>query len=941
MSTVGPDKRLNYYRMSADNVIAELRSHPRGLTSPEARRRRDLHGANTLIRPRQTSSWLSALRQLKNLFVLPLLVSSTAAWYLGERHTAAILLAIAGITLVASYFRERQPHTLLRGLTERVEPRTKVIRSGQVKIVNTSDLVLGDIVRVESGDAVPADLRLIDTDNFCVNDAELTGGTPFARKFSQALSAPTPLTKRHNLAFMGTRVLSGSATGIVVGIGMHTEIGRIASLTAAASSGDSPLQNELDNFAKRLAQATLVLIALLAVVAWQSSLGSTAFLLFAISIVVALLPNGLIPGVNMTLDWAARQFAVGQAVFRRLSAMETLGATDILLLDASGTITAGTPTAQKLVVGKLPYTTTGIGYTPGGSIIGRTGKPLGKKVLGQAALFFQAAALTSGAKISLVADAGREPAWQATGSTIDAALEVLARKAGIHTNVLAQDYPVVANFAFDSGRGLGSTIRRVGEQTIVFVRGTPETVMRRSTHLWDHGHVRKLLAGDRTFYAEYLEPAAATTHVGLAYRTFDTPPTLHELTMANLEQKLTFLGVATVSDPLRETAAAAIVAAKRAGVRVSLVSDQEPPLARLLAVQAHPAESPDQVTVVSGKELPQLHDSQLLELLMAGRVVFSQISSEDKLRIVEVARRSGQVIALTGTSLGDVPALRRADVGIALSRSADLVREASDIALFNDSIDIILDGVRRGRLAFSNIVRGARTMLTDNAAEISLVLISLALNIALDIPIAITALQILAIDVLVQLFPIAALAWDKAPSRLMRAGPRRLKDHILNKISLREFVGFGLLAALLSYGNFLLFFQRAGVSSHFIDIHSPIYFRASTLACLTLILCQLISLLMIRTKHHESFFNRDMFRNKKLLLAFAVSALCLVNFIYNPALQSFLSTHDLTLNDWTMALLAAGVYLAIRLSWRSRHKHHHIISSLHRELVRAGFPTKI
>jgi Ca2+-transporting ATPase len=941
MSTVGRDKRLNYYRMSASAVIAELRSHRHGLTSPEARRRRDQHGANTLIRPRQRGSGLGALRELKNLFVLPLLISAAAAWYIGEAHTAAILLAIAGVTIIAAYFRERQPHNLFTGLAQRAEPRTKVMRSGQVKVIDSSELVLGDVVHVESGEVIPADLRLLEVDDFCTADDELTGGTPYARKFTHALRAVAPLAERHNLAFMGTRVVSGNATGIVVGIGMHTELGRVAGLTAAAPSDSSPLQNELDDFAKRLAQITLVLVALLGLIAWQAGLSFTTILLFAISIVLALIPNGLVPGVNMILDWAARQFSVGRAVVKRLSATETLGAADILLLDAVGTLTEGTPTVQRLVVGKLPYTTSGLGYGAGGSILGRTGKPLGKKVLSEAALFFQAAALTSSADITLVAEAGHEPAWQAQGAPEDAALEILARKAGIHIKTLERDHPVVMNFAYDSERGVGSTVRRVGEQIIVFVRGEPEAVMQRSTHLWDHGHVRKLLAGDRAFYTEHLAPAAATSHVGLAYRIFDKPPTLRELTMANLEQKLTFLGIATVSDPLRATAVASLVAAEHAGVRIAVATEQAPPLARLLAVEAKLADTPDAATVVTGDELAQLHDSQLLELLMASRLVLSQISGEDRLRIVEIARRSGQVVALTGNCLTDIPALRRADVGIALSASPELVRDASDIALWNDSVDTILDGARSGRRAFRNIARGARATLTDNAAEILLVLISLGFNIALDIPIAITAIQIIAIDVLIQLFPITALAWDTSREQVMRAGPRRLKDHIANKQSFREFAGFGLLAALLAYGNFVLFFERAGVSAHYIDIHSPIYFRASTLACLTLVLCQVISLLLIRTEHHQPFFTRDMFANKKLLLAFAISALCLVNIIYNPALQLFLGTHDLTLNDWAAALIAAAIYLAIRLSWRSRHKHHHVILNLQRELSRAGFPTKI
>ena len=934
MNKVGTDKRLNYYRMTPDDVITELRSHKMGLTNAEADRRYEQHGPNVLYHASHESVLITFLRQFKSLFVIMLLVSAAFAIYLQDGKTATILILIALMNAAVGFFQEHKAETLMENLEELMVSRAKVLRNGTLKDIDASKLVLGDLVYIEEGDSVPADLRILDENELSTNDFALTGESNPSRKFVHAISAAVPLPTRHNLAFMSTTVATGTAHGIVIGTGMHTELGRIASLSQVTRVDPSPLQKEMNHLATRITQGTLILAALLAIIALQANLGLKAALLFAIGISAAMIPNGLVAEVNITLAQTASRMAKARALVRKLSAVETLGATNIILTDKTGTLTKNEMSVSNLVIGRTSYQVSGTGYEPIGSILSDKQKQLTNKALDDVSLFFIAGALACNAKVSQP-DA-QHRTWYVIGDPTEGAVITLARKAGINTEKLQLDYHEIREFQFDSGRKIMSSVRRSGNQVIVFVKGAPEAVLGHSHKLWDHGHVRRLTAADNTFFTTHNETEAKNSmrNLAFAYRILPATTNLDNLKMDEVEQNLTFLGMVSMSDPLREDVPAAMTTARRAHIDVSVVTGDYPATAKAIAIQAKLASSQDEVKIVVSDELNSLSDSQILQLIEGGGAIFSRASPEDKLRIVEIAKNSGRVVAVTGDGINDAPALKRADVGVAMGKTGtDVAKEAAEIVLLDDSFSTLVNAVEQGRLTFINVKKAARCAMTDNASELIAILISLAGQVMFHVPLAITAIQILAIDVIAQIFPITALGWDKARANLMHDRPRRLNDHILNASTAREFLMFGLLSALLACANFLFFFARRGLSPAYIDTTSALYAEATILTYLTLVLCQFMNLLLVRSDEHESFFTNYLWSNKKLLIAFGVSLVCIFNIIYNPVIQPYFHAGSLSLVDWLTAIVAAGVYLAVRLLQRHTRKHtRQAVIKLHQEV---------
>jgi Ca2+-transporting ATPase len=340
--------------------------------------------------------------------------------------------------------------------------------------------------------------------------------------------------------------------------------------------------------------------------------------------------------------------------------------------------------------------------------------------------------------------------------------------------------------------------------------------------------------------------------------------------------------------------------------------------------------------IVLGDEVHQLADSQILQLVERGGTVFSRVAPEDKLRIVEIAKQSGQVVAVTGDGINDAPALKRADIGVAMGRTGtDVAKDAAEIVLLDDSFETLVRAVEQGRLTYQNIKKAARCALTDNAGELLTILASLVGQAVFHVPMAITAIQILAVDVIAQIAPITALGWDEAQRELMHDQPRKLKDHIINRHTAIEFASFGALSACLAYLNFLFFFVRNESPIVHVNTSSTLYMRATILTYLTIVLCQFMNLMLVRSDDHESFFTRYLWSNKKLLGAFVISFFCIFNLMYNPWIRPYFHAGPLNLSDWLYAILAAVLYLAIRLFQRYTRQHaHKTVPELHQQLSR-------
>jgi Ca2+-transporting ATPase len=907
-------KQLNYYRLTPDEVLKQLHARPGGLSSREASERLEKLGGNVLHRAKREPAPLTFLRQFKNLLVIMLLTSSAFSLYLHDGKTAAILIGIALMNACVGFFQEYKAETLMKGLERLLVPQAKVMRDSRLEEVDSTELVAGDVVYIEEGNSVPADLRIIDELELSTNDFALTGESNPSRKFVHAIQGDVPLGNRHNLLFMGTTVATGTGHGVVIGTGMRSELGRIASLSQATRNEASPLQKEMNNLATRLAQGTVVLTVVLILIALKADLGLHAAILFGIAIGAAMIPNGLVAEVNITLAQTASRMAKARALVKKLSAVETLGATNFILTDKTGTLTKNEMTVEQLLIGRSRYHVTGTGYEANGELIAADGKPLTGAGLKAMELFFATAALASNAKVDPPDD--EHPDWYVVGDPTEGALITLVRKAGLDPENLGRDHPEIKEFQFDSARKLLSSVRKRGKQTVVYVKGAPESVLSRSVDIWDHGHVRKLTRADREFFNAYNEQQAhdAMRNLALGYRVLPPKFNTKKPKMDEVEQDFVFLGMVSMVDPLRDAVPEAMKAAHLAYVKVSIVTGDYSVTAKAIAKKAGLA---DDITVVLGNDLAGLADSQILQLVEHGGAVFSRVAPEDKLRIVEIVKQSGHVVAVTGDGINDAPALKRADIGVAMGRTGtDVAKDAAEIVLLDDSFDTLVDAIEEGRLTFQNIKKAARCALTDNAGELFTVLGGLGALVVFHVAPAITPIQILAIDVVAQILPITALGWDSAQRNLLHERPRRLRDHIINPTAVSGFIASGLIVAVLAYDNFLLFFGRHHLNPRYFNTSLPQYHQATTLTYLTLVLCLYVYLLFERSDVHEKFFTSYLWSNRKLLGAFALSFFLIGNIIYNPWVQPYFSSGALTLTDWLSALACAGLYMIFRLLQR-------------------------
>jgi Ca2+-transporting ATPase len=916
------NEQLNYYRLAPEEVLRQLHTQTGGLSTKEAADRLAQTGANELHIANKTPRIFTYLRQFKDLMILLLLASSGISLYLGDARTAVVLFMLVFFNTTIGFLQEFKAEKVMESLEKLVVARASVLRGNKLHDVPSPELVVGDIVYIEEGDSVPADLRLVDEDELSTNDFALTGESNPSRKFVHPLSANVPLAGRQNLVFMGTTVATGHAHGVVVATGMRTELGRIATLSQGIDNEASPLQKEMNNIATRVTQGTVILCVLLLPVAIKGGLHTKDAFLFAIGIASSIIPQGLPAEINTALAQAAGKLAHARALVKKLSAVETLGSTSVICTDKTGTLTKNQMTVEQFLIGNTVYGATGRGYEPNGTIVDEHNDPLLPAQLAQLELFFTAGAMASNAHVN--APDHEHAVWHCLGDPTEGAMITLGMKAGIKNTTLDKKYPELKEFAFDSARKRMSSIRHYGPQKhlFVFVKGAPESVLERSTHLWDHGKVRPLTRKDHDFILSQNERlgSKAMRNLALAYRTLPASTDPKKLQLDHTETELIWLGMVSMIDPLREQVPEAMVAARAAHIKVSIVTGDNAVTAAAIAARAKLTEKPEDIVVVSGEELQQLSDTQVLNLARRGGVIFSRVAPEDKLRIVQLVQESGRVVAVTGDGINDAPALKRADIGVAMGKTGtDVAKQSAEIVLLDDSFHTLVGAIQQGRTIFQNIKKGTLSCFTSNSAELIVNLVSLAAATLFHVPLALSVMEILAIDLIAELFPIAALGWDPADGEVMHDMPRDPKDHILNRAAILDLLWCGLLIGGFAFLNYLWFFHRHGLSGEHVASTSSLHMQATALTYLTIVVCQLANIMQRRSR--DGLFTRYQFHNRQLWFALGVSLFCVLNIIYNPWIAPYFQAGPLSVVDWLYALAAAALFIAAREFQRYTKQH--------------------
>lgn len=919
------DKQLAYYRQDGKSVLGQLDSDlKQGLTTEEVNKRLEQYGHNKLVELSKESGLRKYVRQFKDLMILMLLASAVISALLGDGRTAVVLLALVVFNTVIGFTQEFKAEKLMESLERLIVAEAKVLRDGTMGTINAADLIPGDIVYIEEGDSIPADLRLLTESELATNDFALTGESNPSRKFTHAITGNVELANRHNLLFMGTTVAIGHGYGVVVATGMQTELGCIASLSADTPADLSPLQRELNHIAGRVTQGTVILCTILLPFIIYLGLGFKTAFLYAIAIASSIIPQGLPAEINTGLARAASKLAKARALVKKLSAVETLGATTVICTDKTGTLTKNQMTVERLLIGHSTYTVNGTGYEPIGTITNNHGKELSKSDLDDLSLFFTCGVFASNARVS--APDPEHAVWYVIGDPTEGALQTLAQKGGIDIAGLDTKHTELKEFAFDSARKRMSSFRKYGphDQMYIFVKGAPESILHRCNDIWDGGHVRKMSQKDRDMIdrQNHNWASQASRNLGYAFKILPKGTNFRKMTMEDAEKSLSWLGMVGMVDPLREEVPAAMRDAHRAHINISIVTGDFAVTAQAIARKAGLAKPGQDIIVVSGEELRLLDDTRVLHLATRGGVIFSRVSPEDKLRIVSLVKNNNNVVAVTGDGINDAPALKRADIGVAMGKTGtDVAKQSAEIILLDDSFSTLVSAIQQGRVIFQNIKKSTLSCFTSNAAELVVNLVSLGAFAAFSVPLAMTVMQILAIDMIAELFPIAALGWDQGDGELMKDKPRNTQDHILTPASILDLLWCGILIGGLAFTNFILFFSRHSLAAAGADkIHPSLYAKATALTYLTIVLCQLLNILQRRSR--KGLFTRYQLQNRALAVAMTFSIFCVFNIIYNPLLNVYFGAGPLSITDWAFALGAAALFIAIREVQRYANTHH-------------------
>ena len=906
---------IEAYRLNVSQAINEYKSFNTGLTNKEATSRLELDGYNKLIQGKKDKLVKKFLRQFKDLMLILLIFSGIFSLYVGEPQTATILFAIVIVNALIGFTQEFKAEKLMESLEKLVIPTAKVLRDDTIQEIPSANIVTGDVIVLEEGDSVPADARIIEESELSTNDFALTGESNPSRKFTHAIEGNVLLANRHNLVFMGTTVATGSAKCIVIATGMQTELGRIARLSQGTKNDLSPLQKEMTSLAVTLTKAALILTAILMAIAWQGDTTLKEVIIFAVGVASALIPQGLPAEVNTALASAAGRLAKARVLVKKLSAVETLGATSVILTDKTGTLTKNEMTVQQLRIGDDIYNVTGIGYENNGTIFDSDNSALSSKDLKDNEIFFVTGFFASNASVHPPDESHAN--WFCIGDPTEGSLITLASKARLDVNSLST-IKEQHEYSFDSVRKRMSSVRVYNNELTVFVKGAPESVLQECTHYISNGvmrvftnaHKNEVLAQDDEWAKN------AMRNLAFAYKTIPHDTKLSDYTMQDAESKLIFLGIASMIDPPREEVNAAMQAARDAYVPVNIITGDNALTAKAVAVKAGFAKDPKDIVLVTGSELSSMSDSDVIKLVTIGGTIFSRVAPEDKLRIVELAKQSGLTVAVTGDGINDAPALKRADIGVAMGKTGtDVAKQSAEIILLDDSFKTLVGAIQAGRVIYQNIKKAALSAISSNFGELVVVLISLIAGTLLGIPPAISVILILAIDLMAELFPIAALGWDKAEQDLMHQKPRKLTDHILNKRNLIDLIITGIIMGVLGYINYLLFFARNDIAIDQIDPSSSQYFAAATLTYLTIVFCQFGNILLRRIKPGNKLLTTYLWSNVHLLLAFGLSLLLIIFIIYIPFLQPFFTTGAIGMIDWLYAIVAAVIFVTLKQTY--------------------------
>jgi Ca2+-transporting ATPase len=881
------------HAMSSEVVLGELGSTPNGLSSTDAKQRLESFGSNRLTETPPIPAWKRFVAQFSNLLTIILIVAAIISLVVArEIKTPAVVFVVVFMNAIIGFVQENKAEASLAALRRMLASSARVKRDGAWVNVDTADIIPGDVVLVEAGDRIPADGRLLTATNLEIEEAALTGESLAVAKTLDIAAEDSALGDRKCMTFMNTTVTRGRGEFVVTTTGMNTEMGKIAGLLASTESDKSPLQKQLDTLAHSLAKLAGVIVALVFIIGFISGDSLSDLFLTAVALAVAAIPEGLPAVTAVTLAIGVTRMAKYNAIVKRLASVETLGCTNVICSDKTGTLTLNQMTARELVYMETSHSVSGAGYSPDGRIIPEKGDdPI---VLVSALLPM---ALCNDTVVNN--DNGE---WELVGDPTEGALTVLAMKGGLDPADLRASRPRIAEIPFDSAHKYMATFHQMvtdeGRDVVrLYVKGAPDVLLNYAARVIDKtgaaadisAHYTGLLSHNSRLASQGLRVLA------VAQRDFDLESwqELSDEDPMSLVQDLTFLALVGIIDPPRPEARDAISIAHAAGISVKMITGDHAVTAAAIAsnLGLHG-------NVVTGEDLEKLSEDEL-DNMIDSTTVFARVSPSHKIRLVTSLQRKGNVVAMTGDGVNDAPALKKADIGVAMGiTGTEVTKEAAAMVLTDDNFATIVRAVALGRTIYDNIVKFVRFQLSTTLGFAAVFLLASLFDIASRKPF--TAIAILWVNIIMDGPPAMALGVDRAAPGVMDRAPRPADEPILTR---RRWSAIGLAAVVMAVGTLAVFTWAPGP-----EAEAGIASVAGTMGFNTFVLFQFFNILNVRSEN-GSVFSRMLFSNKSLWISLATVLLLQIGVTHVSFMQSLFETTSLSISEWAVCIAVASSIL--------------------------------
>jgi len=902
------------------DLFSELKTGLDGLTKKEAEFRLDKYGANELTIKKRKPVWLHFIQEFTDLMVLILIFAAIVAGLAGEKADAIVILSIVLLNAIIGFIQKYKAEKAIEALKKLVAPTAKVIRNEEEIQIPARELVPGDIIVLVEGDKIPADARLIEANELETQESLLTGESMPVRKNTDP-HKEIQIGDKSNFVYMGTDVAHGSGKAVVVHTGMDTEFGKIAHLTTTTKKDKSPLQKELFRIGVFVGKITFVISGILILVGYfvQHEPFVKTFL-FASSVAVAAVPEGLPATVTIALALGVQKLARRNAIMKQLSSVETLGSTTVICSDKTGTLTKNEMTVKEVYFDKYSVSVRGVGYKPWGSLhikapgeacctIGddesmyedyeHRRKNLMDIERDSHSLYSSLEMLN---QIGVLCNNAKLKEDGILGDPTEGSLLTLALKAGFEIEKIHEKFEKIHEIPFDSERKRMSVIvkDKVTGKRYILTKGAPDSIIERCSHTLSNGRPIILDQESKNKVLGKNEAMAkrALRNIGFAFKEIDKKQKYHEEAD---EKNLIFVGLVGMIDPPRPEVKEAVDIAKRAGIKVYVITGDYGLTAEAIAKQLNLISNKNDHTIITGKDLDKISDKELGELLKdkKNNIIFARVNPKHKLKIVSVLKTHGEIVAVTGDGINDAPALKRADIGIAMGQAGtDVSREASNMVLADDSFSTIVTAIKEGRRIYENLKKFIFYIFSCNIGE----LITIFAAILLGIPAPLTAILILAVDIGTDVLPALALGIDPAEKGIMSLPPRSPKIKILNWKFIARFTYVGFAIGAIVVGTYIWsLLQQGWVWGETLEANALIHVKSATLAFGLLVFIQMVNAFNSRSDH-QSVFKMGLLSNIYLLGAILISFGVVYIFVEVPFFQQYMHTTDLHFTEWLLII---------------------------------------